>query len=132
VETWWLAAVFVGAAAVVIVLTVRARSRPQEQPARAPRRGFVWITSFGRGVDHAVAEEQAIAGAEHSGVYQGVCGAEFLPAPMECGPEFLCASCTEFLWACWERRTPLERPGTATRRGWQSRLGCRAPEGGAR
>jgi hypothetical protein len=61
---------------------------------------FVWITSLGHGVDHAVTDEEVAASrAGRCGEYRSVCGAVFLPAAMESASGPACPRCVVFLRA---------------------------------
>lgn len=83
-----------------------------------------WITSLD-GVDHAVTDEECAARlAAARGWFLAVCGAEFLPGPMEDAPAPPCRRCVAFLRAHAEMRGVSERLATR-RRGWLSRLLCR-------
>lgn len=55
---------------------------------------FVWLTTLDQDLDHAVTdEEMAAGGLQRRGVYRGLCGAVFLPAPMERAPGVPCPYC---------------------------------------
>jgi hypothetical protein len=59
---------------------------------------FVWLTALDRDLDHAVTDEEMIAGQTRGrGRYRAMCGAVFLPAPMERGPGFPCTACAAIL-----------------------------------
>jgi hypothetical protein len=89
-----------------------------------------WVTSLDR-VDHAVTDEECTARLIHNrGVFAAVCGAEFLPGPMEREPGPPCPRCVGFLLdagkASQRPSEPSESPERVrTRRSWLSRLAGR-------
>jgi hypothetical protein len=63
----------------------------------ASRLFTTWVTSLDR-VDHAVTDEECTARLiENRGAFVAVCGAEFLPGPMEGAPEPPCSRCVGLL-----------------------------------
>jgi hypothetical protein len=80
-----------------------------------------WITSLDR-VDHAVTDEEcAVRGQENRSVFLALCGAGFLPGPMEDEPGLPCPRCTALLQA---RSAPRDRPDhpRARRQSWVATL----------
>lgn len=59
-----------------------------DRPAyRDGRRLYItWVTAPDHGLDHAVTDEDCAAVAARRGWFHAVCGAAFLPAPMEFAP----------------------------------------------
>jgi hypothetical protein len=71
---------------------------------------FIWITAQDQGVDHAVTDEELAAErAENRGTPQAVCGAVFVPAPMEAESLPRCARCVAFLRARRDMRDAATR-----------------------
>ena len=81
---------------------------------------FCWITAHDDRTDHAVPDDAQ----QHStGVFEALCGLEFLPAPMDIGPDRRCPSCAAFLRA---RQAIRDLDHRMPRRHWTSRLRCAA------
>lgn len=81
-----------------------------------------WITAQANCTEHAVTDDAHVAGmAAGDGVYEALCGAEFLAACMDVGPCGECSCCRAFLRARVELRDLHER---MSRPGWFSRLFC--------
>lgn len=81
-----------------------------------------WVTSLD-GVDHAVTDEECtVRLLENRGVFVAVCGAVFLPGPMEGEPGPPCPRCVAFLRARVEMRSVAERLECDRRPGWWSRV----------
>jgi len=59
------------------------------RPGTGTRGWFIWMTTVD-GHDHAVSDEEVVAG---MGIYQTLCGARILPAPLVAPPEPRCAAC---------------------------------------
>lgn len=86
--------------------------------ATAEQLRYIWITALQDDVDHAVTDEEATnRTAAHLGAFRAVCGAEFLPAAMECAPRPPCTRCVVTV------RPPAPEPArhTRTRRRWWTR-----------
>lgn len=84
--------------------------------ATSERLWFIWITSLNHGVDHAVTDDEVVSRtAEHPGAYRAVCGAEFLPAAMECAPRPPCPYCSGVV------RPKTNPPTQKRRRRWWRR-----------
>jgi hypothetical protein len=82
----------------------------------AMRVRMTWVTSSGRPVDHAVADEAMSAGLSSGGVYMALCGVEFLPASMAAAPGQVCSACRLFLEARTSMRTVEARLGATRHR----------------
>ncbi|RZS38796.1 hypothetical protein EV193_1045 [Herbihabitans rhizosphaerae] len=60
---------------------------------------FIWVTSMRGRVDHAVTDEEMVAGmADVRNEYEALCGVRFVPAPMICGPRRTCRVCAGRVW----------------------------------
>jgi hypothetical protein len=81
-----------------------------------------WVTSLDC-VDHAVTDEECtVRLIVNRGEFVAVCGAVFLPGPMEGEPEPPCPRCVAFLRARVEMRGVAERLVSGRRLGWWSRV----------
>jgi len=86
--------------------------------ATTERLRFIWITALHYDVDHAVTDEEATdRTSDHPGAFRSVCGAEFLPAAMECAPRPPCPRCRIVV----RPRLPEPPRLTPRRRRWWSR-----------
>lgn len=86
---------------------------------------FTWITAQNDRTEHAVSDDAYEASlAAGTGKFEALCGAEFLAASMDVGPDERCVLCTGFVRA---RNTLLdldERLAGDHRPGWLSWLSC--------
>jgi hypothetical protein len=67
------------------------------------RERLIWITANAAPVDHAVTDAGMAAGMASQGVYLGLCGTQFVSAPMTATPGARCSSC----WRSAQARTSL-------------------------
>src|SRR2546423_2938383 len=75
----------------------RSRSRLRHMTTSGP--ATRWITAGVDGTEHAVTEAAFDAGRQQAGEFEGVCGDEFLCAPMTVGPARRCLRCIRVLAA---------------------------------
>lgn len=81
---------------------------------------FCWITAHDDRTEHAVPDDAQPAG---TGVFEGLCGLDFLPASMDIGPDRRCPSCAAFIRA---RNTIRDLDHRMPRRRWLCWLRCTA------
>jgi hypothetical protein len=79
---------------------------------------FCWITAHDDRTEHAVPDDAQPAGA---GVFEGLCGLDFLAASMDIGPDRRCPGCSALIRA---RNTIRDLDQRMPRRRWRSRLRC--------
>jgi hypothetical protein len=80
------------------------------------RERLMWVTSTGKPVDHALTDDAMAAGMASQGVYLGLCGIQFVAAPMAAAPGPRCATCWQFVQARASLSTVEQRLGGARAR----------------
>ena len=86
---------------------------------------FCWITASEDRTEHAVSDEAHEASlTTGAGVFEALCGLEFLAASMDVGPDRRCPRCGSFVRARTTLRDLDLRMVTGRRPAWLSWLPC--------
>lgn len=70
---------------------------------------LTWVTTADVVTDHAVTDDAMAAGMASRGVYQALCGALFVSAPMTADPGRVCQGCRMFILAQASLRSAEQR-----------------------
>lgn len=100
-DTIWVVGALLIAAMLIVGLAVRDTVRDlskQPRTTTTERARVIWITAHDDDRDHAVTDDEAVAGyTTGRGTYRAVCDTTFRPAPMEQPPYPPCLFCLSTL-----------------------------------